>query len=112
MSGRYDRRTIFFNQEPLYDTLFEERHVKGIRHYDSPDLKYPTPQQMNEIAKTSHVWTVGDRFYKLSIQHYGSARYWWVIAMFNRLPTDTDVEVGTLIYVPRPLEKVLRMLSA
>tara|TARA_R110000824_G_scaffold100061_1_gene237836 strand:+ start:299 stop:637 length:339 start_codon:yes stop_codon:yes gene_type:complete len=112
MPTRYDYRTIFFNQEPIYDTLFEERHVKGIRHYGTPRLKYPTAKEMQKLAKKGHVWAVGDRFYKLSIENYGSAQYWWIIAMFNQLPTDTDVQVGTLIQVPLPLEKALRMLSA
>ena len=51
MPTRYDYRTIFFNQEPLYDTLFEERHVKGIRHYSTPRLKYPTSKEMQQLVK-------------------------------------------------------------
>jgi hypothetical protein len=112
MANRYDYRTIFFNQEPIYDTLFEERHVKGIRHYGTPRFKYPTAKQMQKLTKKGHVWAVGDRFYKLAIENYGSAQYWWVIAMFNQLPTDADVSVGTVINIPLPLEKALRMLSA
>ena len=110
MPSRYDYRTIFFNKEPLYEEIFEERHVNGIRHYSSPRMGYPSRGQMYGLTKKAHVWKVGDRFYKLAIDNYGSAQYWWVIAQFNRRPTDTDVKVGDNIIIPLPLEKILPLL--
>jgi hypothetical protein len=111
MPSRYDTRRIFFNQEALYEEIFDERHVSGIRHYSSPRLGYPTRVQMYSLTKKGHIWSVGDRFYKLAIENYGSAQYWWVIALFNRRPTDADVKAGDNIIIPLPLEKVLPLLT-
>jgi len=111
MPTRYDYRRIFYDQEPLYENLFEERHVKGIRHYNSPTLRYPTTTEISSMTRKTHVWATGDRFYKLSIENYGSAQYWWVIALFNRMPTETNLQMGDLIYIPLPLEKILRVVS-
>ena len=93
MPTRYDDREVFLNDNDLYDNLFEERNVNSIRHYDTPKMSYPT---------------TGDRYFKLAIQYYGSAQYWWVIAMFNQKPTEADLTVGELIYIPTPLQDVLR----
>jgi hypothetical protein len=110
MPTRYDYRRIFYNQEPLYDNLFEERHVKGIRHYSTPTMRYPTTAEISRLTRKSHVWKTGDRFYKLAIENYGSAQYWWVIALFNRTPTEANVQMGDVIYIPLPLQEVLTIL--
>ena len=111
MPTRYDYRRIFYNREPLYDNIFEERHVNGIRHYNTATFRYPTTEEISEMTRKSHVWKVGDRFYKLAAENYGAAQYWWVIAFFNRKPTEASIELGDLIYIPLPLEKILRVLA-
>ena len=109
MPTRYDYRTIFYNENELYDKIFEERHVKGIRHYDSPDFDFPTQAEIGRLTNKTHVWKTGDRYYKLAIENYGSARHWWVIALYNRKPTEASLTVGDVVYVPYPLEDVLRI---
>ncbi len=112
MPTRYDYRTIFYNREPLYDNIFEERHVKGIRHYDTPTFKYPTVAEISGMTKKTHIWSTGDRFYKLAIENYGAAQYWWVIALFNKKPTEAQIQTGDVIYIPMPLENILRIVAA
>tara|TARA_R100001594_G_C3954876_1_gene243907 strand:- start:424 stop:759 length:336 start_codon:yes stop_codon:yes gene_type:complete len=111
MAQRYDTRKIFFNEEPFYDEVFEERGVKGIRHYASAILKYPSLRDMRDLTLKNHVWVVGDRYYKLAISNYGDASYWWVIALFNQRPTEANWTVGDVVQIPFPLEKVLTALS-
>ena len=111
MARRYDRRTIFFNQEALYDSVFEERGVTGIRHYDSATFVYPTSAELSNLIKKQHIWKTGDRYFKLAIENYGGAQYWWVIALFNQKPTEANLQVGDLIYIPLPLENVLRVFQ-
>ncbi len=110
MPTRYDYRRIFYNQEPLYDNLFEERHVKGIRHYNTATMRYPTTAEIARMTRKSHVWKTGDKFYKLALENYGSTEYWWVIAFFNRKPTEASLEMGDVIYIPLPLEEILSVL--
>jgi len=107
MSNRLDDRKVFKNSNELYERVFDERDVKFIRHYGSPKTKYPSPAQMREVQRVQHIWRVGDRYYKLAAQYYGSSTYWWVIAQFNKRPTEANVTVGDLIYIPLPLETIL-----
>jgi len=111
MPNRYDRRQIFLNKNELYDNVFEERNINSIRHYASADFEYPSVQEMKDLTRIRHVWKVGDRYYKLASQYYNSPQYWWVIALFNKKPTEADLNVGDLIYIPLPLQDVLRLFN-
>ena len=111
MPNRYDRRQIFLNKNELYDNVFEERNINSIRHYASADFEYPSVQEMKDLTRIRHVWKVGDRYYKLASQYYSSPQYWWVIALFNKKPTEADLNVGDLIYIPLPLQDVLRLFN-
>ncbi len=91
----------------MYEHVFDERDVKFIRHYGSPKTSYPSTIQMRGVKRVQHVWRVGDRYYKLAAQFYGNPTYWWVIAQFNKRPTEADLTPGDLIYIPLPLETIL-----
>ena len=97
MSNRYDNRTIFYDQEALYEEVFEARNVTGIRHYDSATFRYPNSQELSALIKKQHIWKAGDRYFKLSIENYGSAQYWWLIALFNQKPTEANLVVEYLV---------------
>lgn len=111
MASRYDKRAIFLNQEELYQKLFDERHVKAIRHYDTATFNFPTQEDLSRVTKKIHIWKTGDRFYKLAVENYGAAQYWWVIALFNQTPTESHLSPGDTLYVPLPLENVLRVFT-
>tara|TARA_A100001515_G_scaffold132646_1_gene121266 strand:- start:428 stop:763 length:336 start_codon:yes stop_codon:yes gene_type:complete len=111
MAQRYDNRNLFFNKEPLYDEVFEERNVDGIRHYSTATMKFPTADEIQQMIIKNHVWSVGDRYYKLAIDNYGDASYWWVIAMFNQRPTEANWTVGEIVQIPLPLERFLTAVS-
>jgi len=108
MPTRYDKRKVFANTNKLYDNMFEERNVNLIRHYSTPEINYPSVDEIKSLTRIRHIWSTGDRYYKLAIQYYNSAQYWWVIALFNKKPTDADVNAGDLIYIPLPLQDILR----
>jgi hypothetical protein len=107
MSNRYDDRKIFKNANEMYERVFDERDVRFIRHYGSPNMRYPTIPQLREIKSIQHIWKVGDRFYKLASSYYSNPQYWWVIAQYNKRPTESDLIPGNLLYIPLPLETVL-----
>ena len=56
-------------------------------------------------------WKSTDRFYKLSEEYYGDSVYWWIIALFNNTPLESDVKVGQNILIPTPLERVIEILD-
>lgn len=106
-SGRYTDKGVLQNSEEIYEETLEDRGVPYIRHYGTANLKHPTPAQRATLERIGHVWKVGDRFYKLAHKHYGDARYWWVIAWYNKKPTESHLATGDTIKIPLPLYKVL-----
>ncbi len=108
MGKRYDNRKLFTNDNERYEKVLDDRDVKSILHYNTAQMSYPSQSEMEQITKSRHVWTTGDRYYKLAYKYYSSTQYWWVIALFNQKPTEADVTVGEVIFIPTPLEAVLR----
>jgi nucleoid-associated protein YgaU len=109
--SRYFGRDLFFNKEEFYEDTFDKRDVNGINQYATPILQHPTKQQIASLRIINHVWKTGDRYYKLAFDHYGDSRLWWVIAWFNKRPTEADVSYGDVIYIPQPLDKILNYLG-
>ena len=81
--SRYLKREKATNDKEQYDKLFEKR---GIRK-------------------------VGLSYEKLASEFYGNPKHWWVIASFNRKPTESHVEMGETIRIPKSLADALRVVS-
>jgi len=111
MTSRYNTVQIGVNDSPKYKNLFEERGVKRIEQYFTHQMTHLTANQIASLNVISHVWTTGDRFYKLASIYYGDPRMWWLIAWFNRTPTEADVELGFVISIPTPVDRVISMLG-
>ena len=105
--SRYDGRVVFKNQDESYAQIFEERQVPYIRHYGTPRMLVPNVRQRRDLTRINHIWKVGDRFYKLASSYYSNPQYWWVIAQYNKRPTESDLTPGDLVDIPLPLEKIL-----
>mgnify|MGYP005822206763 FL=1 len=106
MASRYDKRRKFRNVDPLYENIFEERGVNSIVQYTTPTMKRVTRAERSRLDVMQKRWVTGDRLYKLAAEHYGSSRYWWVIARFNYKPTDAHFKVGDTVYIPLPRETI------
>lgn len=109
--SRYFGRTRFFNQKEMYEDVFEDREVDGIRQYTTPVLNHITKKQISSLTVVSHIWTTGDRYFKLAHDHYGDSSKWWVIAWYNRKPTESHLTYGDIVYIPHPLDQVLIFLG-
>lgn len=111
MATRYRNREIYDNREDVYEDLRDKRGVKKIEHYSSPNFKALTPAEHAQLATVTHTWSVGDRFYKLSHKHYGTTKYWWLIAKFNGVPTESHLKIGDKIDIPLPLNRAIALLE-
>ena len=109
MAKRIDRRTVR-NKDELYEETFKARGVKHIDHYPTPTMKELTPELTARVEQINHVWSVGDRFYKLAHKYYGDSKMWWVIARFNSKPTEAHLNLGDVIVIPVPLSDALRVM--
>lgn len=111
MINRYSKKTILVNDLEQYKTLFRERGLKYIKQYQTSKFGFPTIQQMQDITTVKHIWSVGDRYYKLAAKYYEDPKDWWIIALFNNKPTESDIMLGDQILIPLPLEKIIRYLK-
>jgi len=111
MVSRYDSREMFINAEEKYDDLLAKRNTKSILQYNTANLKHPTSTEIANLTTVNHVWREGDRFWKLAAKYYNQPKLWWILAWFNRMPTEGQVSLGDVVVVPLPLEKILDYLD-
>ena len=111
MAKRIDRRTVR-NDSELYEETFRKRGVKHIDQYPTPVMKELTVDMTAKIEQISHVWSIGDRYYKLAHKYYGDSKLWWVIARFNGKPTESHLNLGDIVSIPVPLTDALRLVRA
>lgn len=109
--SRYQHRSIAVNNNELYKASFKKRGLKFIEQYRTARLSFPTEQQVATMNFEKHMWSMGDRFYKLAHQYYGDAGYWWVVAWFNKTPVEHLISAGDIIYIPLDLEEILDFLD-
>jgi hypothetical protein len=109
---RYKSSKIVNNTSDFYSFLRRKRGVRNIRHYNTPVLHNPTVADRSSIETASHIWSYGDRYYKLASSYYGMPEYWWVIAWWNGRPTEASVQNGTVLQIPLNLEEALTIMGA
>ncbi len=110
-SKRYTYRQVIRNKLRMYLDQFRSRKSRGISHYTTPVLNYPNSEQLRNITTVQHTWSQGDRYYKLAEKYYGDKRLWWVIASFNRAPTESHLKTGRMIRIPLPVQVAISYLK-
>jgi nucleoid-associated protein YgaU len=111
MVSRYDTRNLFTNIEEKYENKFEKRNTRSILQYVTANFRHPTADDIVNLNTVNVVWKEGDRYWKLATKFYNDPTMWWVIAWFNRLPTESHVNLGDIVVVPLPLPKILDYLG-
>ena len=105
---RHKNQRVFINDIETYKKYLKKRGLESVRQYNTPKMFYPTDLQAREDFTTvKYIWSTGDRFFKLADEYYGDPTMWWVIAFYNQKPTEFDLEIGQVIYIPTPLESIL-----
>ncbi len=104
-SGRYSGADKFTNNSKIYKNIFKDRGIAQAHQYATRNLTFPTKEQIAELNVIAHHWSYGDRYYKLAHQNYGDPKLWWIIAFFNRQPTESGLSFGDIIYIPHPPRK-------
>ena len=105
---RYKNQEIFVNLNKAYRAYLKKtRGQNNIKQYSTPTFKQPSQQESKNFNTINHIWTTGDRYFKLAEEYYDDPEMWWVIALFNQKPTEFHVKPGDVLYIPVPLESVL-----
>ncbi len=111
MGSRYKKTNILYNSSEYYSFLRKERDVKGISQYATPVLRQPTVADRARLASRRHIWSYGDRYYKIAAETYGDPTYWWIIAWYNGVPTEGLLKTGDVLTIPIDLQAVLGVLG-
>ena len=101
--SRYLSRKKAINDKEQYDKLFEKRGVRKIVQYRSPSANFTTDKDLDSISCHQIVWTTGMSFEKLAERYYGDFNQWWIIAGFNKAPTESHVKNGDIIRIPKDI---------
>jgi nucleoid-associated protein YgaU len=107
MIDRFSKRRIIVNSSRNYLDYLEERGKKKVTQYGTPVFKYPTEEQLKNISYREHVWSAGDRLYKLASKYLGDSRDWWIILKFNKIGSEVEINAGDIIKIPTRLEEVV-----
>ena len=108
---RYFKRGTIFNSFPEYSKQLNARNKFGILQYATPKLQRVDYYDMSRLDTLTHIWTFGDRYYKLADRYYGNSTVWWVIAFLNQKPTEAHCNLGDNIVIYTPLRDVLLQLG-
>ena len=106
--SRNKNRKVINNQLERDTDLRIARRTQSIQHYSSPTMQYPPKALRDTLHKTVHVWSSGDRYWKLAARYYNDPALWWVIAWYNLKPTDAHCSLGDNIIIPGPIGKILK----
>ena len=112
MANRYDGVEEAINREEMYQEMLKKRGIPHVIQFKTFFMRHPTAEQIQSqrLEMVGHTWSLGDRYYKLAHKYYGDSEWWWVIAWFNQKPTESHVELGEVITVPLPLDRILALL--
>ena len=110
-----DRRTRkkapITDESDYYSPLRDKRDINRISFYSTPMLKHPTIAERSSLKTTKHIWRYGDRLTNLADQYYGDYSYWWVIAWYNGVATEAQLNLGQVMYIPLNLADTLDVLG-
>ena len=109
--SRFKKRKIARNSVYENEEIFEVRGVKSIKQYTAAKFKNPSDEQLLQISYVSHYWVVGDRYFKLAQRYYNDYKLWYLIALFNRKPTEAHIEPGEEIKIPTDVVLAMELLE-
>ncbi len=111
MFDRYKDRLTLLNDQEMYKDYLKKRNLKLINQYNTPTFKFPETSDLSKFNMFEHIWTTGDKYYKLADKYYGDPKLWWIIAKFNSKPTESHVKIGEVLLIPTPASKILNYLT-
>lgn len=104
---RFFNRKIIKNNYNMYNHLLEEKDKKSIDYYKTAVFKNPSQEDKNRIEYIDHIWTQGDRLYKLAYKYLRDKSFWWLILRFNDIPSEVLIKAGDIIKIPTRSEDIV-----
>jgi len=104
----YPNNKVALIDSDLYFEVFEKKGVKYLRINRTKDFSKLSGMEIG--ISTEHLWSQGDTLWRLSHKYFGDSKYWWVIAMLNKKPTDAHYNIGDIVYIPSVPSNILEKL--
>jgi hypothetical protein len=105
-TSRYQYTDLIELTAQMRPGIFYRRGLTTVRQYAR--LKFNSPDAEDDettaIETYERVMATGERMSKWAHEFYGSAEYWWVISWYNKRPTDSHIQLGEIISIPKDLE--------
>jgi len=98
------QKKITIGKEFLEEFL-EQRGLNEIVFYDNFIFKDFDEDSYSFIE---HIWSHGDKLYKLAYRYYGNSNSFWIIGLFNNKPTDSHYKYGDIVIIPENSVKFYR----
>jgi len=86
--------------------LVESRGLEKIKYLRNK--KFSRDFLLKEYEYIEHVWSHGDKLYKLANQYFGDQNLFWIIGIFNNKPTDSHYKYGDIVYIPNDYVQFIR----
>lgn len=111
MADLYDLSRKKLLRDERYAYFLNQRDVRAIPYYTKPDLRYPTDDEIANLNLIAVRWKAGDSLTLYSYQYYNNYNDWWMIAYFNKIGCEYELNYGDLIYIPLPRDEIFKLLN-
>ena len=80
------------------EELLDVREVESVTIYRN--YVFSRDFREKDYAVIEHIWSHGDKLYKLAVKYYGNKEMFWMIGLFNKKPTDAHYSYGDIVLIP------------
>lgn len=98
------------NRDESYNDFFKSKNVKSIEHLTTKSY-YDIEKVSQTFQVAVHVCQPNEKLTSIANNYYGNPRYWYLIALSNKIPNDFFLEDGKEISIYFPLEKVITFFN-
>ena len=102
--------TYRYSNRGVYKNLGNASKRPTPLQYVSPNIAYPSPEDLDFLSVETYTWQHGDKFWKIDSKYYGDPRAWWVIPWFNKKPLEADWRPGDIVELPSPLIEIYQYI--
>lgn len=111
MANIYELSKLRILNNDKYIYLLNQRGIKSLEYYTAPDLRYPTDEEISTLNLIAISWGIGDTLAKYAYQYYNTYDDWWIIAYFNKLSSEYELNYGDIVYIPMPRDEIYKMIN-
>ena len=105
MPKYYNDQEKVLQKQRLFE-LLDSRGIQEIRFIQN--RVFSRDFLLEEYSTIEHVWSHGDKLYKLANLYFGDRDLFWIIGLFNNKPTDSHYTYGDVVFIPNDYVQFIR----